>query len=242
MRGDKKKRAKNIWPCTRWRVCTCAFAVRAYERSSPARVASSYAAGLLAHLVEAGADGAATAAAADAAVEPAPERARVQGRRAEARPGARRLLIRGRPRRDAHGGGCLVRGGAVLLLPRRRAGGVEEQGLLLRHRDLLDRRRPVQLQMMIPHGRSNTLLTSGGVLDWFAGLCPLTNRFRHIYKLKINQTSKNRIKKKATNTLLHTYKSKHKKNKRNKKTGIKDLKLLTLNIFEINNVWSWLNY
>lgn len=196
MRGDKKKRAKNIWPCTRWRVCTCAFAVRAYERSSPARVASSYAAGLLAHLVEAGADGAATAAAADAAVEPAPERARVQGRRAEARPGARRLLIRGRPRRDAHGGGCLVRGGAVLLLPRRRAGGVEEQGLLLRHRDLLDRRRPVQLQMMIPHGRNNTPLTSGGVLDWFAGLCPLTNRFRHIYKLKINQTSKNRIKKK----------------------------------------------
>jgi hypothetical protein len=48
---------------------------------------------------------------------------------------------------------------------------VEEQGLLLRHRDLLDRRRPVQLQMMIPHGRNqwpgrnNTPLTSGGVLD-----------------------------------------------------------------------------
>jgi len=113
--------------------------------------------------VEAGADGAA-AAAADAAVEPAPERARVQGRRAEARPGARRLFIRGRPRRDAHG--CrLVRGGAQLLAPRRRAGGVEEQGLLLRNRDLLDRRRPVQLQMMIPHGRSNTPLTRGGVLD-----------------------------------------------------------------------------
>jgi hypothetical protein len=32
-----------------------------------------------------------------------------------------------------------------------------EQGLLLvRHRDLLDRRRPVQLQVTIPHGRSNT--------------------------------------------------------------------------------------
>lgn len=132
-------------------------ALRAYERLSSLvarRVAASYA-GLLAHLVEAGADG---AAAADAAVEPAPERSRVQGRRAEARPGARRLLIRGRPRRDAHGG-SLVRGrGALLLLPQRRAGGVEEQGLLLRHRDLVDRRRPVQLQMVIRHGRSNHAL------------------------------------------------------------------------------------
>lgn len=105
--------------------------------------------------MEAGADGATAAADTDAAVEPAPERARVHGRRAEARPGARRqvllLLIRGRPRRDAHGG-RLVRGSAVVPR-RRRAGGVEEQGLLLRHRDLLERRRPVHLQMMIlPHG------------------------------------------------------------------------------------------
>lgn len=139
-----------------------AFAVRP-RRATTRAPASSYAAGLLAYLVEAGARRA--AAAAGAAVEPAPERARVQGRRAEARAGAPRqvvdmLLLRGggrRPRRgeDAHGGRLVPGGGGVLLLGRRRAD-VEQGLLLVRHRDLLDRRRPVQLQVTIPHGRSNT--------------------------------------------------------------------------------------
>ena len=103
-------------------------------------------------------------AAADAAVEPAPERARVHGRRAEARAGAPRqveLLRGGRPRRGDARGRRLVRGGGgaavvVVVVPRRRRAGVE-QGLLIRQRDLLDRRRPVRLQM-IPHVRALTIL------------------------------------------------------------------------------------
>ena len=150
---------------------SCRVPVSAFAGTTPAVVAaraasSSYAAGLLAHLVEAGAHGAgAAAAAADAAVEPAPERARVHGRRAEARAGAPRqveLLRGGRPRRGDARGGSLVRGGgggaataAVVVVPRRRRAGVEQGLLLIRQRDLLDRRRPVRLQM-IPHGRPNT--------------------------------------------------------------------------------------
>ena len=102
-------------------------------------------------------------AAADAAMEPAPERARVDGRRAEARAGAPRqveLLRGGRPRRGDARGRRLVRGGGgaavvVVVVPRRRRAGVEQGLLLIRQRDLLDRRRPVRLQM-IPHGRPNT--------------------------------------------------------------------------------------
>jgi len=134
--------------------------VSAFAGTTPAVVAaraasSSYAAGLLAHLVEAGAD---------AAVEPAPELARVHGWRAEARAGAPRqveLLRGGRPRRGDARGRRLVRGGGgaavvVVVVPRRRRAGVE-QGLLIRQRDLLDRRRPVRLQM-IPHVRALTIL------------------------------------------------------------------------------------
>ena len=106
-------------------------------------------------------------AAADAAMEPAPERARVDGRRAEARAGAPRqveLLRGGRPPRGDARGGSLVRGGgggaataAVVVVPRRRRAGVEQGLLLIRQRDLLDRRRPVRLQM-IPHVRALTIL------------------------------------------------------------------------------------
>ena len=137
------------------RVCICGHDPAVVDVARAA--SSSYAAGLLAHLVEAG-------AAADAAVEPAPERARVHGRRAEARAGAPRqveLLRGGRPRRGDARGRRLVRGGGgaavvVVVVPRRRRAGVE-QGLLIRQRDLLDRRRPVRLQM-IPHVRALTIL------------------------------------------------------------------------------------
>ena len=141
------------------RVCICGHDPAVVDVARAA--SSSYAAGLLAHLVEAGAHGAGAAAAADAAVEPAPERARVHGRRAEARAGAPRqveLLRGGRPRRGDARGRRLVRGGggaAVVVVPRRRRAGVEQGLLLIRQRDLLDRRRPVRLQM-IPHGRPNT--------------------------------------------------------------------------------------
>ena len=136
------------------RVCVCGHDPAVVDVARAA--SSSYAAGLLAHLVEAG-------AAADAAVEPAPERARVHGRRAEARAGAPRqveLLRGGRPRRGDARGRRLVRGGGgaavvVVVVPRRRRAGVEQGLLLIRQRDLLDRRRPVRLQM-IPHGRPNT--------------------------------------------------------------------------------------
>ena len=140
------------------RVCVCGHDPAVVDVARAA--SSSYAAGLLAHLVEAG-------AAADAAVEPAPERARVHGRRAEARAGAPRqveLLRGGRPRRGDARGGSLVRGGgggaataAVVVVPRRRRAGVEQGLLLIRQRDLLDRRRPVRLQM-IPHVRALTIL------------------------------------------------------------------------------------
>jgi hypothetical protein len=112
---------------------------------SPRRPAASYT-GLLAHLGQAGADG----AAGDATVEPAAERAGVCRRRAEA-PGARRHgVLRNRPRRGH--GRRLVRGAGGAVLADRGAGVLRRR---LRHRELLDRRRPVQLQVAVHAERAS---------------------------------------------------------------------------------------
>lgn len=159
--------------------------VRGYDILVTRATSSSYTRLLLAHLVEARAHGSGSAAAADAAVEPAPERAGVHGRRAEARAGAPRhllLLLRGRPRRrDAHGR-RLVRG------RHGGAGDVEEHAgalRLLRHRDLLDRRRPVHLQVvMILHGRSSTRAATILVNRFLSTKIPSVRHNEHFFRGK----------------------------------------------------------